>query len=232
MFSAQEFFKEPIDFSIKTPYNEYKFTEIIFIVRRGVEMTKRDEQREQRKNKILESALDLFVRKGYGETKIADIAQAADMSMGLLFRYFDSKEKLYEALIRIGCEKLKMEFLHTNDSPLVVLKMSAENIFKMVSTNSFAAKMFVLMENAQHLDSLPSDLKEMLAESSKLIKKTIPIIEQGQASGEIRAGNAEALSVAFWCSIQGIAQFIALSPDTPCPNADWVVSILENKEER
>ena len=193
-------------------------------------MTKRDMQREQRKNTILESALDIFIRKGYGETKIADIAKAADMSMGLLFRYFDSKEKLYEALIRIGCEKLKMEFAFTSGSPLDAFRAVAEDIFNMVSTNPFAAKLFVLIENAQHLDSLPSDLKEMLSESKKLIRKSVPIIEKGQALGEVRAGNSEALSIAFWCSIQGIAQFIALSPETPCPDSDWVVSILENKE--
>ncbi|MGE7946962.1 hypothetical protein [Lysinibacillus sp. NPDC093688] len=46
----------------------------------------------------------------------------------------------------------------------------------------------------------------------------------------IKQGNAEALAVAFWCSIQGIAQYIALHPETPCPNAMWVISILENRE--
>ncbi|MGE8203394.1 TetR/AcrR family transcriptional regulator [Heyndrickxia sp. NPDC080065] len=194
-------------------------------------MAKRDEQKEQRRKLILKSALDLFIRKGYGETKIADIAKAADMSMGLLFHYFDSKEKLYEELIRIGCEKLKMDFAFSNNAPLEVFRAAAEDIFNMVSTNPLSAKMFVLMENAQHLDSLPTDLKEMLSEADRLIKKSIPIIEKGQMLGEIKAGNAEALSVAFWCSIQGIAQFIALYPETPCPNADWVVSILENKEQ-
>jgi TetR/AcrR family transcriptional regulator len=194
------------------------------------EMSIRHEQKEKRRALILQSALDLFIRKGYSETKVADIAKAADMSMGLLFHYFDSKEKLYEELICIGCERLKMEFDFINESPLAIFTAATEEMFDMISTNPSAAKMFVLMENAQHLDSLSEDLKEMLAEADKLIKKSIPLIEKGQLLGEIKQGNAEALAVAFWCSIQGIAQYIALHPETPCPNSKWVISILESRE--
>lgn len=193
-------------------------------------MTKRDDKRQQRRIVILDSALDLFIRKGYGNTKIADIAKAADMSVGLFFHYFESKEKLYEELIYIGSQKLNMEFSISDISPLNVLRTAANEIFQMVSSNPFAAKMFVLMENAQHLDSLSPDVKEMLSESGRLIKKSIPIIEKGQALGEIKAGDGEALAIAFWCSIQGIAQYIALCPEAPCPNVDWIVSLLENEE--
>jgi len=193
-------------------------------------MSIRHEQKEQRKAVILKSALDLFIRKGYGETKVADIAKAADMSMGLLFHYFDSKEKLYEELIRIGCERLKMDFSFAGESPLDTFKLAVEELFNMICTNSSAAKMFVLMENAQHLENLSEDIKEMLTEADKLIKKSIPLIEKGQLLGEIKQGNAEALAVTFWCSIQGIAQYIALHPETPCPDTMWILSILENKE--
>lgn len=194
------------------------------------EMSIRHEQKEQRRALILQSALDLFIRKGYSETKVADIAKAANMSMGLLFHYFDSKEKLYEELIRIGSERLQMDFSFTNESPLAIFTAAAEDLFDMIHTNPSATKMFVLMENAQHLDSLSEDLKEMLAEADKLIKKSSSLIEKGQLLGEIKQGNVEALAVAFWCSIQGIAQYIALHPETPCSNSRWVISILENRE--
>ncbi|WP_341300080.1 TetR/AcrR family transcriptional regulator [Lysinibacillus sp. FSL H8-0500] len=135
-------------------------------------MSNRQVQKERRKALILECALDLFIRKGYGETKIADIAKAADMSMGLLFHYFESKEKLYETLILIGCEKLKMDFSPSDEEqPLAIFKKAVEDIFNMIETNSFAAKMFVLMESAQHLDALAPDLKERLAEATKLMEK-------------------------------------------------------------
>ena len=65
-------------------------------------MSKREEQKQQRRTQILGTALDLFIRKGYTATKISDISQAVGMSVGLLFHYFSSKENLYEELIKIG----------------------------------------------------------------------------------------------------------------------------------
>jgi len=49
-------------------------------------------------------ALDLFVHKGYAATKVADITGEAKISTGLFFPYFESKEKIYEELIRMGLE--------------------------------------------------------------------------------------------------------------------------------
>ena len=52
----------------------------------------RKEQKEERRNSILMTALTLFVERGYYDTKIADIAAAVPMSTGLMFHYFSSKE--------------------------------------------------------------------------------------------------------------------------------------------
>ena len=64
----------------------------------------REEQREKRREEILAAGLDLFIRKGYVATKISDIAAQVGMSVGLLFHYFQSKENLYEELIKYGIQ--------------------------------------------------------------------------------------------------------------------------------
>ena len=70
-------------------------------------METRKEQKERRRWQILRAALDLFVRRGYAETTIGQIAEAASMSTGLMFHYFSSKEDLYLALVAIGVEGTK-----------------------------------------------------------------------------------------------------------------------------
>ncbi|MDE6595979.1 MAG: TetR/AcrR family transcriptional regulator, partial [Oscillospiraceae bacterium] len=67
-------------------------------------MSARDEQKEQRRQLIISKALELFAKKGYSDTKIGDIAKAADMSVGLMFHYFESKEQLYEELVKMGAD--------------------------------------------------------------------------------------------------------------------------------
>ena len=71
-------------------------------------VNKRNDQKQQRRLQILGVALDLFIRRGFSATKISDIAHAADMSVGLLFHYFPSKEALYEELIKLGAMVLSV----------------------------------------------------------------------------------------------------------------------------
>ena len=47
------------------------------------------------KNKIISSATDLFSRKGYAETSIADIAKHAKLSRETFYVHFRSKEELF-----------------------------------------------------------------------------------------------------------------------------------------
>ncbi len=47
---------------------------------------------------ILETALELFIRKGYEATTMRDIADQATCSLGLAYRYFSQKEEFVLAL--------------------------------------------------------------------------------------------------------------------------------------
>src|SRR5574344_557350 len=108
-------------------------------------MPTRDEQKEQRRQLIIYKATELFVKNGYADTKIGDIAKAADMSVGLLFHYFESKEKLYEELVRMGVEfSGSPQRMNFND-PLEFFKMSIEGIFAAAKAQPFVLYMFVLM---------------------------------------------------------------------------------------
>ena len=57
------------------------------------------ELKEARRDQILMAALKLFGSKGYQNTSISDIAQRADLSKGLLYNYFESKEELLNEVI-------------------------------------------------------------------------------------------------------------------------------------
>jgi AcrR family transcriptional regulator len=54
---------------------------------------------EERRQEILDTAIRLFYEKGYEKTSIADIAQAMNVAQGLCYRYFPSKEALFDTAI-------------------------------------------------------------------------------------------------------------------------------------
>lgn len=62
-------------------------------------MSKREEAAQQRRDDIIEAALDLFTRKGYHGGSIREIAKNAGITEGLIYHYFEGKEDIYRAIV-------------------------------------------------------------------------------------------------------------------------------------
>jgi len=192
-------------------------------------LTTRNEQKEQRREEILSAGLDLFIRKGFTGTTVKDIADRVGMSVGLLFHYFESKEALYVELIRYGVSGPMQTMALSGLEPLAFFEAAAEQVIAYVRTQPFVAKMFVLMGHAMISDDVPDAAKELLR-GFDVYTPTAELIRKGQQSGTIRAGDPAALSIAFWCAIQGIAEQYAVSADAICPESGWIVDIIRNHE--
>ncbi len=54
---------------------------------------------EETKERILEAAGEIFARDGFAGAHVAEIAERADANVSLIYRYFDSKQGLLEALL-------------------------------------------------------------------------------------------------------------------------------------
>ena len=53
-----------------------------------------------KRRQVMEGAREIFMSAGFDAASMNDIARAAGVSKGTLYAYFDSKEALFEALIR------------------------------------------------------------------------------------------------------------------------------------
>jgi AcrR family transcriptional regulator len=193
-------------------------------------MNKRMEQKEKRKQQILSAGLDLFIHRGYAATKISDIAEKANMSVGLLFHYFESKEKLYEELVAYGTTGPKYIMELSQGEPLSFFQNAARQIFEFIKSDPFVAKIFVLMSQALYSEATPESVRRRVSQISS-IDESVPLIEAGQKNKTIRDGDPRALALAYWTAIQGIAEEIAMRPGWPCPESEWVVDILRRKDE-
>jgi AcrR family transcriptional regulator len=62
--------------------------------------SRKQRELEQRRQEVLEVALDLFSRKGFEQTGMAEIAEQAGFAVGTLYTLFKDKDALYSRLIR------------------------------------------------------------------------------------------------------------------------------------
>lgn len=63
--------------------------------------------RETSRRKIMDAALELFANQGYYPTSIDTLAKKAQVSKGLIYNYFNSKEEILEAIIILGFQEIE-----------------------------------------------------------------------------------------------------------------------------
>ncbi len=68
-------------------------------------MNKNKASESNRKQDIVNAALELFMEKGYEETSVRMILNKANAVVGSFYHYFTSKEELFEAAIKLYMQK-------------------------------------------------------------------------------------------------------------------------------
>jgi len=68
---------------------------------------RRERQSLERRERLFRAALDLFARKGFDETTVEDITNAADLGKGTFFNYFPSKDHILLAFGEMQLGKLR-----------------------------------------------------------------------------------------------------------------------------
>ncbi len=99
---------------------------------------------QERHNRILDVAGDLFVRYGYDKTTVDDIAHQVGVSKGTIYQHFESKDELLENLIirelQIYAEKW-LELIEADPHGGTIAGMYKNSLYALTSS-PFMAAMF------------------------------------------------------------------------------------------
>lgn len=191
--------------------------------------TSRADQRDARRAQILAVGLEVFVARGFAGTKVADIADAAGMSTGLLFHYFPSKRALYEELVRGALARSATTVAALSvEAPLASFAGVADALLTHLAAERRVALTFVLVSRAQ-ADGLLAD--EVGQRTRATLDHSAAVIAAGQTAGVFRPGGPRALAIAFWGAVQGISELAVLEDQPPWPEASWLIDILRARAE-
>lgn len=185
----------------------------------------RKEQKEERRRTILMTALTLFVERGYNETKIADIAAAVPMSMGLMFHYFESKEDLLLELVRMGAEGTKSMDPVPGVPADVYLTGFLKQVFSFAKDQPWVFNMFVLMGQVRR-PGMPEAAREIASKVSA-IDMMVELIKDGQKAGVFHEGDPLQMSTCFWAAVQGIMEEMSVNKSFEVPDPSWLVAVLK-----
>jgi TetR/AcrR family transcriptional regulator len=165
--------------------------------------------KDERRERILSVALRLFATNGLAGTKVADIAAAAEMSHGLLYHYYRSKEEIFVELIRSAFEKMNSAALALEQLPLPPtekIRLAIEKLFEGLESHEDTGHYHLLIAVATASDAIPEEAKQIIQAHNQVPYEVMTrIIQAGQQDGTIIcAYDAAQLSLVFWTSIKGL----------------------------
>ncbi|WP_395334639.1 helix-turn-helix domain-containing protein [Novosphingobium sp. BL-8H] len=110
------------------------------------------------------AAKDLFATKGFHQTSMAELAAAADMSVGLIYRSFKSKGEIIEAIVRADFEEKIAELDELRgrleSGKLTVLETFTELFLQVIDTKEEALSFDIIAEGYRN-DRVGQTIGEM-----------------------------------------------------------------------
>lgn len=144
------------------------------------------------KDRIHHESLKLFSTKGYLNTSISDIIQAAETSKGGFYNHFESKDELFYEVLAIAQSIWREKVLYSLDeidSPIAKIKNLLENYrdrYLKDNINFPGGCIFVTF--SVELDDQRPDLMKEVAKGFIGLKKMLKILlEEAKERGELRA---------------------------------------------
>ncbi len=144
-------------------------------------------EKKTKRDRILDAAYTLFIDKGYWDTKIINIADAAGIGKGTVYEYFESKGaiflELFKTRVAAGYENLS-ELLSTEISCEKKIKkyidIEIENASKYTFSKSFLLDM-MMKSDAFRNPELIHSIHRLVSQKFQIM---FQIIENGIRDGE------------------------------------------------
>jgi AcrR family transcriptional regulator len=164
---------------------------------------RKERQKEELKAKILLTAKELFMEKGFEETSIRNIAEKIEYSPTTIYLYFKDKDDIFYALHREGFTLLNQYFRvleHVSDPYERLKALSKAYINFALENGEFYDLMFIIRAPMDALEKDENTWEEGNRAFGFLVNTINGCIEKGYFKGM----NPEVLAFTVWSMVHGI----------------------------
>ncbi len=185
-------------------------------------LAKRADKAEKRvvtdkREAILDAALDLFVERGFFGTAVPDIADHAGVGAGTIYRYFESKEALVNAIYRE--QKTQWGKLVLADFPVAAPTREQFRLLwmRMAEWATKNPKAFIFMELHHHQRYLDDQSRAL---EERMLGLFTSVVVAAQARHELKAGPPGLLMGIVMGAFVGVIRS-CVEIDQSLDSADW-----------
>lgn len=141
---------------------------------------------EEKRQKILSVSVAEFANHGFDNANINTIAKKAQVSVGSLYKYFDTKTDLFMTSVHYGISSLEViveSVVNSDEDVMVRLEKLIRIAIEYSRRNSLLIKLYNVCTSEGNRELAEKIAEDMEAITAEAYRKTII---QGQVAGEIR----------------------------------------------
>lgn len=182
---------------------------------------------DQRREQILEAALEVIVEKGYEKSRMDDIVRVAGLSKGAIYWYYKSKKEVYLSLVNHWVFKYSVTLNHIveeNQPAADQLRELFQFFVNQYQTNPQPFKaMMEFWSLAARDEDVRIKMQKVYTEFLNLIEN---ILAKGVESGEFDPLDTKIAALSIMVNIEGIIWFAIF--DVPGVSAPEYIDTISN----
>ena len=168
-----------------------------------------NKSKDNSKEQILDAAMKVFVKNGFAQTRMEDIAEVSGLSKGAIYHHYDTKKDLFLALIDFWEEYFFFKVFFNKN----IESKKSEDLLRAMAKDmieTFKTKKYVLLAElefwslANHDEDVRSKTEALYIKLMKLIRS---IISKGVKTNEFKQLNVDVAALSVMTSLQGVIWF-------------------------
>lgn len=187
---------------------------------------KQEAKKQLSKKRITQTAMTLFLQKGYEETTMREIVHKSGRSKGAIYHHFSSKQEILNFQISLEMDNLRqcLDALISNN------QLNAQQKFKGILTYFFENPSLTELTRLHWAEKLPFALLETLKNSLTVVSQYIEaIIQQEIKENKLNCHYSKELSeiLVLLFDIWLDPSIVDFDYQTACQRIDFIALLLE-----
>ena len=171
--------------------------------------TRREKYRNELRRDILEAAREMFVDEGYESFSMRKLAQRIDYSAATIYQHFESKDDLFQCLVRESFATLVELQSRTNASleqdPVSALKRGLRTYVEFGLQHPNQYRFAFLMQSRAGASYTPNEAFQSL---ERKVKRCIE-------AKLFQSPDAETAAQSLWAAVHGVTSLLIVKPQFP-----------------
>ena len=188
-----------------------------------------EKMREATHEKILSAAITLFAERGCSATSAKDIADAAGVSVGLMYHYYKTKEEVFGGIVRDALGEMNelISMLENEKCPKAGIEMLMKEISNEFAGGPEFAQWMVILSHPMPKKADFEWMDGFMNYHRNLTEGIAKLIKRGQKTGDFRDGNPMQLAQFVVGTFQGLCNLqLILKDDFHPPSAEMLTMAI------